>query len=567
MARKSLLAALLALWALALLLPRPSGQQSGKPHRRWPPTSFAVYYGRWDRAKIAQAARYELLIAHPGKDLAAFNQDLVARLRSGPDGLPGSNDDRLLLAYLSVGEDEDPPRGPRDFLPRYLDEQRYILQQGFPAMGPDGLPLLEPGQDGIPDRNGAWGSYYVQPGDPEWRAMLNRRADRLAERGVDGFFLDTVDVPEARQTQMMELLEALRARFQRHYLVTNRGVGLLQRFPQRFVAAVDGVVLESWFTHWNWSWGRATLSPFYSENQRLLREVLLPHRGLPLFFLDYLDPAQPDRGALLARRTRPGFWSHPFLDRLESVEAGSGPRPAAPQRAAARRRADGLVEVAGLDGPCELEASGQALPGSVSPWAVGACRQLRLRRVEPSGQVSDWVELAVESGGPEWEPEWSVLELDTSLEVRWNGPQEAQLWLGDEPGALAPRLKGRSPLHCSGLTQDRLYWVSLGHPEGPPDPARPARTHDVTPPPTPGGVRARRTSRGYVQISWTPVSAPDLDGYRVYLSRRGGPLALPYEVRGNNHFEVAAPADELSLLVTSFDTGNHESRPGPRQDL
>ena len=83
-------AALVGLWALALLLPRPGGHPPGKRAGRWPPRNFVVYYGSWDSASIERAHAYDLIIAHPGKQFARFNTDLVRRLRSRKDGLTGN---------------------------------------------------------------------------------------------------------------------------------------------------------------------------------------------------------------------------------------------------------------------------------------------------------------------------------------------------------------------------------------------------------------------------------------------------------------------------------------------
>jgi hypothetical protein len=561
---------LLALWGLALLLPRPEGGGAGKSHGHWPPRNFCVYYGRWDHAKIARAWAFDLIIAHPGKKMEGFNRDLVDRLRSGLDGLPGSADDRVVLAYLSLGEDEDPPAGPGPIPRRYLDQVSYRMKDGFPAAGPDGLPEVGPGHDGIPDRNGAWGSYFVDPGDAEWRRIVSERAQRLAQRGVDGFFLDTVDVRPELRADMMALIEHLHQRHPGLYWVSNRGVDLLQQFPGRFLACLDGVVLESWFTQWNWSWGRATVSPYYAENQRILEQVLRPQKGLCKLYLDYLDPQQPDRGALLARRRdfTPAFWSHPFLDRLEESLTGS-PQSLAPlPEMSAQRSPEGLIELP-LESDCEaiaLAPGGEfPLPGLRGPWAVGAASALRLRRVDPSGRVSPARDIPVPGAGPPWVAPWSVMELDDSLEFRWQGGELAQVWLGPRPGEIRPvPVRGLSPLRLSGLERDQLYWVSLSQPGGAPDRVCPARTHDITPPPPPAQVKARYHG-DFLTVSWSPVVAEDLAGYRVYVSRPGNPLALPYQVVSSQvHFEVRLPAHAYRVhrvLVTSFDSGNHESLP------
>lgn len=98
-----------------------------------------------------------------------FNANLISRLRSGADGLPGNGDDCQVLAYVSLGEDEDPAPGPGPLQSRYLDHKKLVQKNGFFEMGEDGLPEEVDGSDGIPDRNGVWGSYYVHPLDSGWR--------------------------------------------------------------------------------------------------------------------------------------------------------------------------------------------------------------------------------------------------------------------------------------------------------------------------------------------------------------------------------------------------------------
>ncbi|MBX3166395.1 MAG: endo alpha-1,4 polygalactosaminidase [Candidatus Eremiobacteraeota bacterium] len=558
--KSSVWAAGLALWGLALLLPGPSGHPPGQA-AAWPPRSFAVYYGNWDHAKISQAHHYDLIIAHPGKQMERFNADLISRLRSGADGLPGNADDCLVLAYLSLGEDEDPAPGPGRPAARYLDRKKRLQKDGFFAMGEDGLPQEVEGADGIPDRNGAWGSYYVHPMDQEWREMLETRLQQLAERGVDGFFLDTVDVAPDLQEEMFELLGHLHARHPKLRWVANRGVDLWRKHPQEMRQLIDAVVLESWFTHWNWSWGRAVVAPDRLENERLSQTVL---QGVTSLYLDYLDPQQPDRGSLLAlRRGRePAFWSHPFLDRLQPWPETT-PIPLAPVVVQLERLSDGRVQASAA---CEAWADSHLLPGARGPWAVGAATRLQVRQVDDQGNTSPPETLELAPRHDDWTAAWTVLELEHALKLSWEGGEQGQLWLGESPEGMKPtRVQGASPLRAEGLESDRLYWVALSRPGGAPDRARPARTQDVTPPPSPTRVAARRRG-AYVTVTWEKVTAPDLAGYRVYLSRPEGPLALPFTRVGETNLEVRVDGP-LEVLVTSFDGGNHESRPAPKISL
>jgi len=525
-----------------------------------------------------------------------------------------------LLAYLSLGEDESPPAGPGPLPSRYRDRQKYLMREGFPWRDDQGFPVIEPGQDGIPDRNGAWGGYFVNPADAEWRALLIERAGLLLSRGVDGFLLDTVDVSPELRPAMMDLVEGLSRRFPEAYWVANRGLDLWQAYPERFCGCLDGVVFESWFSIWDWHSGRGVLSPHRQQNQEIGRRWLASPKRPARFLLDYMDPHQPDRGVLLAERAEfergsPAFWSHPFLNRLELPLQGSGKLTLTSPQPQPRWTASGLLEL-GLDQPCQVVAlvgvEEFPLEGLHGPWAVGAAQALKVRRVEPDGTVSAWSRVELPQRGPAWSASWTAREREHCIEFAWKSPNKvenstapankvenstapankvenstapankvanstapadkvanstAQIWLGDEPGSLRPTsIQGATPLILPDLAQDRLYWVSLSHPGGIPDRVRPIRTHDVTPPPAPERVWGRFHG-GYLTLSWSPVRASDLAGYRCYVSRTKAPLSLPYEVVQGSHLEVALPRQSYRVLVTSFDSGNHESQPGPVLNL
>lgn len=574
---KAFWAAVLALWGLALLLPRPEPVQPGHGHPNWPPQSFAVYYGRFDHARLKAARQFAMLIVHPGKGVDALNAEVVRRLRVGRDGQADTADDALVLAYLSLGEDEDPPRGPGPRSARFLDRSGLVMKDGFPAPGPDGLPVTTETPDGIPDRNGAWGSYYVNPADEDWRRLLLARAHRLADMHVDGFLLDTLDAPSGiyadLQPAMLDLLALLRREFPAHFLVANRGIELLRRDPDRYLQSLDGVLLESWFTVWDWNQGKAVVSPYAEENQRLLKSLLLARPQLQRFYLDYLDPDQPDRGAFLARRRgfEPGYWGHPFLQRLQKLELGPQRVLPPPLLPTVRWTSRGQLQ-AHLPEPAQTEVdamnsgSAQMLPTMGGPsqvtWSVGPVERLRVRRLDRDGNSSPWLEMPLPAPPVElWSAPWTHLDLDREVQVSWGDGGEAELWTGSNPWTLKPSgLRGSSPLHLKGLESGELVWIALSRPGQGPGVAAACKTRDVTPPPPPRSASARWHG-GRLTVSWTPVEAEDLAGYRVYVTEAGQPLALPYEVPVQENTEVSVPQGSYDVKVTSFDTGNHESAP------
>lgn len=566
--------ALLLLWGMALMLPRPTGRVEKRRHPHWPPRNLAVYYGDWDSAKLKQVQQFDLIVAHPGKDFRTWNSDLVSRLRQGTDGRLGSPDDTLVLAYLSVGEDENPPRGPEPFPKRYLDRQAYRLEKDFLQMGADGLPRVQAGSDGIPDRNGAWGSYPVDPGDADWQKQLEQRLDRLVASGVDGFFLDTLDVAgddyKDLRPRLFQLVENLKHRHPQHFWVANRGVGLMQTDPPRFAKIFDGILLESWFAQWDWTLNRGVPSPYQEENLRLLREVVEPQIGLQRLYLDYYDPQQTDRGAILAQRggRTPGCWSHPFLDRLDPSPGQTERKLEPPPDLRLSRNPQGLLECSLERGHrYEVWADQNYLHGP-SPWAVGSAANLHVRQVDFHGNASAWRSYPIPTAeSPGWSGgDWSTTDLDRVVQFDWSEDSEAEIWSGPEPAQLKPTGKrGRSGMRLDKLSNDKLLWVSLSAPGGVPEVAKPARPHETSPPPVPQNVQSRRHN-GYLSLSWDEVDAKDLDGYRVYVRRPGHPLPLPYEVH-ERQWHGKVPDGPLEVSVSSYDAGNHESHPSPTQRL
>ena len=65
---------------------------------------YLIYYGNWTTAQVNYArTNYHLVILHPASNITS-NQ--IASIKSGKDGIPGTADDVRVLAYLSIGEDD-----------------------------------------------------------------------------------------------------------------------------------------------------------------------------------------------------------------------------------------------------------------------------------------------------------------------------------------------------------------------------------------------------------------------------------------------------------------------------
>ena len=71
----------------------------------WPPDTFSCYYGEITPEAVKQLKDIDLLIVHPGKDLDNLDRQKIEALRrSGPG--------KTIVAYVSVGEDDEIPGGP-----------------------------------------------------------------------------------------------------------------------------------------------------------------------------------------------------------------------------------------------------------------------------------------------------------------------------------------------------------------------------------------------------------------------------------------------------------------------
>ena len=67
-------------------------------------TPYLIYYGNWNSSQVDYArTNYHLVILHPGSNITS-NQ--IAAIKRGKDNIAGTADDVMVLAYLSLGEDD-----------------------------------------------------------------------------------------------------------------------------------------------------------------------------------------------------------------------------------------------------------------------------------------------------------------------------------------------------------------------------------------------------------------------------------------------------------------------------
>lgn len=289
--------------------------------------NFLVYYGSWDRAKIKLAHQYDLIILHPGKYGQNIKADLVRSLQAGPDQKKGTKDDILVIGYVSIGEDERIERGLRSnkkgyqgptiynpggssklsyqgFRDWYIDEVKWLKNEnGQPVWGENGLPKTEKGQDGLPDENGKWKSYFVNVNNPDWQQYIRIKMNQLIMNfGCDGLFLDTVDTASPwgnygwMQKDMVQLLLKIRKWFPRKKLMMNRGLFLFEKYGKELNQHIDAVMFESFVSEWDWYRKIGTRHRWYRSNIDILKRHIQPlnqsRNGIKVFFLNYINPKQ-----------------------------------------------------------------------------------------------------------------------------------------------------------------------------------------------------------------------------------------------------------------------------------
>ena len=589
----------------------------------WPPASYAFYYGEWTESTVAQAWQFELVVVHPGLEFNNLTAELCRQVKCGRDGRPGTADDVLVLGYVSVGEDESVPAGPPlpgarlrgplhqkggKLIPQngnyptcFLDQVAYQLEGGIARRGPDGKPLLRDGPDGIPDENGVWGSFYVNPGDEAWRKAVAGRMVRMdRELAVDGFFLDTLDTasPWGRYrftaAGMAGLLQEVLKAWPQKILVGNRGMFLLDTHAQAYRASLDAVLFESFLTDWNWSLSTGAGSPWLGGNRDLLRGAMA---GLPTLFLDYLDPKQSDFYNFLHQAAdlgALGYVADPLLQKFYPPTLTLFPKSSDVPMATLR---DLLATNPGpgrlgltfsVDNPGQLKW-GQELFLDVR-YGEGTPEVLPALPVDYSGQPGTFESFGLPDGpltvhvrllgqARNLRTPWQTATLASTgagpgiaglhaagrqdaVELRWEG-SASEVYVGENPFRLTKLGPVQGTRHLvTGLPVGQPRWFAVASRPGVLSRPVCASAIDCTPPPAPAGVTAQAQGQA-LSVAWQPVTASDLGGYRVYAVPTGQAYRIPVR-QGADVVQArlgpAAPG-RYRIFVTSFDSSGNESSP------
>ena len=249
-------------------------------------TPYLIYYGAWNATQVDFARlNYRLVIL----DTHQITPAQIATIQRGPDNLAGTADDVVVLGYVTLGEDSRPGApvvgdrmGPRidprssDSVP--LPSITNALGLPSPAGTNHASYYLnsKASPTGVPDRDTAFGSYYVNAGAPAWWTALknmtiatdgNAGLDELLTTNVgqgfncNGLFMDTIDTCapnsfgattyEWTSPGMQNLVQCISTNYPGKILLGNRGLFFYNSNYKQYAYTlrpyVNLVMFESYF--------------------------------------------------------------------------------------------------------------------------------------------------------------------------------------------------------------------------------------------------------------------------------------------------------------------------------
>jgi hypothetical protein len=589
---------------------------------------YIVYYGGWDAEKIKHSHQFRMVIAHPGETEKNLSADVVRAIQVGTDGLLGTSDDVKVLVYVSLGESRQVIRGMRTleglgpcvrhedgsftysklgFDPWNLDETKLKLDaEGQRVWGEDGYPKVESGQDGLPDENGKWSSYFARAGDEYWQKYLQKLFRKLENFKADGYFLDTIDTASPwgpygwMQDEMAALILKVRTWRPRSILVMNRGLFLFEKWGTPLSQAVDGVMFESYVSEWDWYRSEGMVHAWYESNRNVLESPLrsvLANSGMSILFLNYYDPLQRDAPCFnyIQARDAKGmralyYITSPDLQNFGDPfrgQAHSEP-PTQPLNYQWSGR-DFRVSVGHIEGTPLLE---------ISPnW--GECQAPFVPQVElslkdgiltlpelPSGAYDlslTWlgqdglglwrhrqkVQVPAESGLDLGWPGVRLLALDSCIELdktESNGVGSFVLEWGEKPEQLEHRQEFKElPARQMNLKNGQTLFARVAKTQaekrGPWSRIFALTPHDCSPPASPE-LLSVDIKQGKCFLSYKAPSEADCAGLYLSFEQEGLGLGLPQIIplgAQNWSFDIAEVNTKFRIHLSSFDTSNNAS--------
>ena len=323
-------------------------------------TPYLIYYGNWNAGLVNYArTNYHLVILHPASNITS-NQ--IAAIKRGKDDVAGTDDDVLVLAYVSSGEDDragapfaGDGQGPR-VDPRASDSEPLSTitnAAGVASAGGAGYASYylnaRNHQTGVPDRNPNYGSYYVNAGAPAWWGVLKGMTKATSGQagldeilstnvgnafGCDGLFLDTIDTAapntwgtayEWTAPGMQSLIQRIHTNYPGKLLMANRGLFYYdpnqKAYPYTLRPYVDMVMFESYYSDSSTN----AVSPSFPDNKYDFAPKLNAEAGRPDGFnvlvvdYDHTPPPPPatvnqDYVECMAIQGWPLYRTNPSLD-------------------------------------------------------------------------------------------------------------------------------------------------------------------------------------------------------------------------------------------------------------
>lgn len=275
-------------------------------------SDYMVYYGTFDANKVLQAQYFKLVIV----DISGITPEQVDDIKNGFDNIPGTNDDVIVLGYLSIGEQDGATITGDGTGPVYWDGSKVVHEyKGYAS-----FYLDDKDRNGKPDEDGTWSSWYVNAGDTAWWNYNNPQVQNIITiHHCDGLFLDMVDVAgpnpwglpyQWTSPGMINYIEHLRQIFPDKYILANRGLFYFDpsipneyQYADRYRKAINGLMIESYYSTWDWNKSIGVYNTSFPQ----LRDYFAPlindqaHKpdGFNVFILDYMSQWQSNHDALL----------------------------------------------------------------------------------------------------------------------------------------------------------------------------------------------------------------------------------------------------------------------------
>lgn len=611
----------------------------------WPPDSFTCYYGKITQEAVEDLKELDLLVVHPGDEGKNLNAAKIQQLRK-------AGKEKTIVAYVTVGEDDRPPGGPpilnedaegpsfvgkslttekakNGYASRFLDQRKLLLgDDGFLQFDKHGKPKIAKGQDGHPDENGVWGSYYVRADDPAWRERVFSIMDNLSEIGVDGFFLDTVDTASPwgdygwTSSAMLDFVKVIRERYPDKRIVANRGLFYLSQ-NDRYAKLIDAVLFESLLTHYNWENEAGDISPWAKWHVIALNNDVIPAQkrsDMHLLVLDYLNPKQEDAlnlvqsdRTLLQNTPHSLSFNHPSLK-----QAGWTPDELLPESAPASWPSLQDISIEeGEPGELTLEATfsedipkaahpdlrittrdeikaegaAELAPAQVRSWkALGPKLTVKASGLDKNQKYHVFLRLISRSKTPQSAYGWSdyqsasnelpsqIQELSTAsvadgVELKFKADSlvaKTYRAYSVKEGQRSLLKEGQSSpilldhLPVKGVDHVHVVGVAEDGREGYPSLIKTIVRQDVTPPPSPGAVSFSQSDETST-FSWEASS--EAKSYRLYVIPKGQDFRLPLLTEETSEEIDNVVPGEYKAFLTAVDESGNQSRPGPSIDI